>query len=144
MKTKQTPGNNILTKFITIHSPCGASQQNYPTKNHQHNRSICFRTKTAITDIDKAAAFNKQFTNVIPYSTNKITWYMDHTIKTLPTTLVQLAITNNNSTGPDGINIRLLKHLGPLAIRYLTNNSTFSSTLTQYPIFGNVPQSSPF
>ena len=37
---------------------------------------------------------------------------------------MQLAIlnsTNNNYTGPDGINIRHLKHLGPLAIRYLTN-----------------------
>ena len=29
--------------------------------------------------------------------------------------------TNNNSAGPDGINIRHFKHLGRLAIRYLTN-----------------------
>ena len=27
---------------------------------------------------------------------------------------------NNNSTGPDNVNIRHLKHLGPLAINYLT------------------------
>ena len=33
---------------------------------------------------------------------------------------MQLAISNNNSTGPDGIN-RHLKHLGPLATGYLTN-----------------------
>jgi hypothetical protein len=26
---------------------------------------------------------------------------------------------NNNSTGPDNINIKHLKHLGPLAIEYL-------------------------
>ena len=36
----------------------------------QQNRS--FGPKTAITDIEKAKAFSKQFTNVLPYSTNKI------------------------------------------------------------------------
>ena len=55
---------------------------------------------------------------------------IDHIIKNLPTeeirlttTQVQLAIsnsTNSNSTGPDGINIKHLKHLEPLAIRNLT------------------------
>ena len=43
---------------------------------------------------------------------------------------MQLAIlnnTNNNSTGPDGINVRNLKHLGPFAIRYLTN--TYNTAL---------------
>ena len=74
---------------------------------------------------------NKQFTNITPYSTNKINRHIDHTIKTLPieeiqltATQVQLAISNSNSTRPDGINIKHLKHLkhlGPLAIRYLTN-----------------------
>ena len=69
--------------------------------------------------------------NTTPYSTNKINKHIDHAIKILPTeeiqlttTQVQLAMsnnTNNNSTGPDGISIRHLKHLGPLAIRYLTN-----------------------
>ena len=114
----------------TIHTPCGALQQNYPTKKPptQQNRSICFGTKTVITDKDKVKAFNKQFTNVTLYSTNKINRHIDHIMKTLSTeeirlttTEVQLAIsnsTNNNSTRPDGINIRHLKHLGPLAIRY--------------------------
>ena len=97
----------------------------------QQSRIIRFETKTAITDIDKAKAFYRPFTNVTPYSTNKINRHIDHTLKTLPTekirlttTQVQLAIsisTNNNSTGPDGIDIRHLKHLGPLAIKYLTN-----------------------
>ena len=86
----------------------------------QQNKSICFRTKTAITDIDKVKPFNKQFTNVTPYSTNKINGQIDHTIKNLPTeeiqlitTQVQLAIsnsTNNNSTGPYSINIRHLSN----------------------------------
>ena len=39
------------------------SNKKQPT---QQNRSISFRTKTAITDIDKAKAFNKQFTNITP------------------------------------------------------------------------------
>ena len=52
--------------------------------------------------------------------------------------------TNNNSTGSDGINIRHLKHLGPLAIRYLANLYNVALNTTQYPIFGNKPQSSPF
>ena len=34
---------------------------------HQ-NRSICFRTKTAITDMTEQKYLNKQFTNVTPYS----------------------------------------------------------------------------
>ena len=105
-----------------------AIQQKPPT---QQNRSIYFGTKTAITDIDQVKAFNKQFRNITRYSINKINRYIDHTIKTFPikeiqltTIQVQLAIsnsTNNNSTGPDGTDIRHLKHLGQLAIRYLTN-----------------------
>ena len=104
------------------------SNKKQPT---QQSRSIRFGTKTAITDIDKAKAFDKKFANVTPYSTNKINRHINHTIKTLSTgeirlttTQVQLAIlnsTNNNFTGPDGINIRHLKHIGPFAIFYLTN-----------------------
>ena len=91
----------------------------------------------------------------MPCYTNQIHRYIDHTIKNLPTekigittTQVQLSISNsmnNNSTGPDGINIRNLKYLGSLVVRDLTNIYTaLPSTLTQYPIFGNVPESSLF
>ena len=96
----------------------------------------------AITDIDKAKAFNKQFTNVTPYSTKKINVHIDHTIKNLPikeiqltTTQVQLAISNsinNNSTGPDGINIKHLKHQGHLPSDTSQTCTTLPSTLTQY------------
>ena len=112
----------------------------------QQNRNIRFGTKTVISDIDKAKAFNKQFTNITPYSTNKINRHIDHTIKNFPTkeirlttTQVQLAIsnsTNNNSTGPDGINSRAignLKHLEPLAIRYLTNMYNTSLNINTIP-----------
>ena len=79
---------------------------------------------------NKSKAFNKQFTNVT-CSIDKINRHINHKIKNiyikeilLTTTQVRLAIsnsTNNNSTQPDGINIRYLKHLGSLAIKYLTN-----------------------
>ena len=73
----------------------------------QQNRNIHFGTKTAIIDIDKAKAFNKQFSSVTPYSTNKINRHIDHTIKNLPMqeiqltiTQVQLAISNSTTTIP--------------------------------------------
>ena len=56
---------------------------------------------------------------------------IDKHTRALPSTPILVASTqvseaishssNNNSTGPDNINIRHLKHLGPLAIRYLTD-----------------------
>ena len=79
--------------------------------------------------------------------------HIDHVIKSLPTEKIRLTITQvqsailnrpNYSTGPDGINIKHLKHRGSLAIRYLTNMYNIASILTQYHIFRNVPQSSLF
>ena len=80
--------------------------------------------------MNKAKAFNKQFINVT-FSTDKINRHIDHKIKNVPTeeillstTQVRLALsnsTNNNSIGPDGINIRHLKHLGLFAIKYFTS-----------------------
>ena len=105
----------------------------------QQNRSIYLEIKTAFTDIDQAKTFNKQFTHITPYSPSKINWYIDHRIKILPTKKIRLTIThmqlaisnstNNNSTAPDGTNIRHCKHLGPLAIRYPANmyNTTLNT-----------------
>ena len=62
----------------------------------QQNRSIRFQTKTAITATDKAKAFNKQFTHVTPYSTNKLNRHIDHTIKNLPTEEIRLPLYNCN------------------------------------------------
>ena len=59
---KQTPRNNTLTKLITNKKP--------PT---QQNRTICFHTKIVITDIDKAKAFNKQFTMSLHIAQTKST-----------------------------------------------------------------------
>ena len=80
--------------------------------------------------MNKAKAFNNQFTS-ITYCRDKINNHIDFGIKNLPTEEIllitpqmQLVIsnsTNNNSIGPDGPNIRQLKHLRSLAIKYLTN-----------------------
>ena len=90
--------------------------------------------------MNKAKAFNKKFTNVT-YSTDKIYRHIDHTIKDLvteeillTTTQVRLTISyskNNNSAGPAGINIRHLKHLGSLVIKYLTKmyNIAFNTNI---------------
>ena len=80
--------------------------------------------------MNKAKTFNRLFPNVT-YRANEIDRHVDHKIKKLSTDKIllttpqmRLAIsnsTNNNSNETDSINIRHLKHLGPLAIRYLTS-----------------------
>ena len=75
---KTKPGNNILTKLITntIHLRVEHHSKTIKQKTlTQQNRSIRFGTKTAIPDIDKAKAFNKQSTNVTLYSTKKSTGF---------------------------------------------------------------------
>ena len=73
MQTQSTALVGHLSKTI---------QEKTPT---QHNRCIRFGTKAATIDIDKAKALNKHFTNVTPYSTNKMKRHIDHTVKKLPT-----------------------------------------------------------
>ena len=99
----------------------------------QPNTIITFNDKPAIAPQQKASSFNKQFVNTIQHATKNTNREIDKHTKTLSpspihitTTQVHAAIsssTNNNSTGtgPDHINIRHLKPLGPLAIQYLTD-----------------------
>ena len=80
---------------------------------------------------DIANTFNKQFINTIPHKTNTTNRKITRKILRLHAThihittdLVQAAINNsknNNSTGPDNINIKHLKHIGKLGLKYLTN-----------------------
>ena len=75
--------------------------------------------------------FTKQFTNTGKHATHKTNRSINraaHTIKgyniTLTTTQVQEAIKqgkNNNSQGPDKLNIRHLKHICPLGLAFLTS-----------------------
>ena len=79
---------------------------------------------------DIASAFNKQFIGTMPHKANttdrKITGKYSGCIQLIyisPTDQVQAAMNsnkNNNSTGPDNINIKHFKHIGKLGLKYLT------------------------
>jgi hypothetical protein len=125
---------HILWK--TIHS-----LQNKKPQQSQ-NQTINFNNKTATTAKQTATLFNKQFVNVTKHSTNKTNRKTDRITKRLPKTQILITSpqvkqaimdsTNNNSTGPDNINIKHLKHLGPKAIEFLTalyNNALNNNTI---------------
>ena len=93
------------------------------------NRTITFNNKTHITSKQIATAFNKQFINSTKHATNKNNRIIDKNTHNLQSTYIEITTAqvvqairsakNNNSTGPDNINIKHLKHLGPTAIEYL-------------------------
>src|SRR3989442_14001535 len=109
----------------------------------QPNTVITFKNKPAITPQQKANAFNKQFVNTIKHATKNTNRKIDKHTKALTPTPIQItsmqvseainASSNNNSTGPDHINIRHLKHLGPLAIKYLTDLLNLALNLNIIP-----------
>ena len=84
-------------------------------------------------------ADTKQFTNNVKHATHKTNRHINratHNIQgyniTLTTSQVQEAIKqskNNNSQGPDKLNIRHLKHIGPLGLAFLT--SMFKTALNK-------------
>ena len=105
------------------------SQENYSRRdNHiikgviEENNTITFKKKTLTSPTQIENAFNKQFTNTVTHKTHKTNRHIDRkTLKlqttniTLTTTQVQASIKQSkNSTGPDKVNIRHLKHIGPL------------------------------
>ena len=87
--------------------------------------------KIAITPKHIANCFTKHFTNTGKHATRKTNRHINratHSIQgyniTLTTSHVQEAIKqskNNYSQGPDKLNIRHLKHIGPLGLAFLTN-----------------------
>ena len=92
------------------------------------NTSITFSNKTAITP---TWCFTKQFTITVKYATNKTNRYINRATHktqgyyiTLTTTQVQEEMKqskNNNLQGPDKLNIRHLKHIGPLGLAFFTS-----------------------
>ena len=94
------------------------------------NNTITFKNYTAITPKQKANQFTKQFTNITKHKTKTHYRKIHRKIESLPTTPIKITIAqtsaalkstkNTNSTGPDGLNIRHLKHLGPKGLDYLT------------------------
>ena len=104
---------------------------------HIHNiqqQNSNYRTPTHI-----ANCFTKQFTNTVKHATHKTNRHINrptHNIQgyniTLTTSQVQEAIKqskNNNSQGPDKLNFRHLKHIGPLGLAFLT--SMFKTALNK-------------
>ena len=82
--------------------------------------------------------YTQQVTNTVKHATHK-TNRATHNIQgyniTLTTSQAQEAIKqskNNNSQGPDKLNIRHLKHIGPLRLSFLT--SMFKTALNKNPI----------
>jgi hypothetical protein len=101
-----------------------------------YNRTITFNDKLAITDKDKAKLFNKQFINSTIHKTNRINRQTDKKINKMTGDPIEITTNNtmtaiqqtknNNSTGPDNVNIKHLKHLGPKALDYLTKTFKIS------------------
>ena len=120
----------LIIKIHTLYGEINILKNKNPPASP--NRIITFNNnKNAITQQDKSNEFNKQFVNVVKHSTKKINRKIDKTTKALITTPIMITIMqtyeaikntkNKNSVGPDNLNIRHLKHLGPLAIQYLTD-----------------------
>ena len=97
---------------------------------HILNTSITLNNKTATTPTHIANCFTELFTNTVKHATNKTNKYITRATQkiqghniTLTTTQVQEAIKqtkNNHSHGPGKLNIRHLKHIGPLGLTFLT------------------------
>ena len=125
--------HNTHTLWKTIH---GLSNRAPP---HTLNTTITFNNKIATTPTHISNCFTKQFTNTVKHATHITNRHINratHNIQgyniTLTTSQVQEAIKqskNNNSQGPDKLNIRHLKHIGPLRLAFLT--SMFKTALNK-------------
>jgi len=115
-------------------------QLNGKNTTSSSNIIISISGKPAITPQQKASSFNKQFFNTVLHKTTSPNRKIDkHTKQLHPASVlitpsqVQAVIStsnSNNTTGPDNINIRHLKHLAPLAIKYLSESFTGSQRHT--------------
>ena len=133
--------SNTYTYWKTIDHLAGKSNTPQP------NRTIQFNTKDKSTAKSIAQSFNQQFTNSTPHKTHKINRIIDRKTKKLnqnqvdvecfQTSVEQILLAikstkNSNSTGPDNISIHHLKHLGPIALQYMTD--LFNLALTNNTI----------
>ena len=125
--------HNTHTLWKTIH---GLSNRAPP---HTLNTTITFHNKIATTPKHIANCFTKQSKNTVKHAKHKTSRHINratHKIQayniTLTTSHIQEAIKqskNNNSQGPDKLNIRHLKHIGPLGLVFLT--SMFKTALNK-------------
>ena len=113
------------------------SIQQSTTTHTKHIHNI--QQQNAITPKHIANCFTKQFTNTVKHATHKTNRHINratHNIQgynvTLTNSQVQEAIKqskNNNSQGPDKLNIGNLKHICPLGLAFLT--SMFKTALNK-------------
>ena len=125
--------HNTHIPWKTIH---GLSNRAHPTT---HNNSITFNNIITNTPKHIANCFTKYFTNTVKHATHKTnrsiyreTQTMQGYSLTLTSSQVQEAIKqrkNNNSQGPDKLNIRHQQHIGPLGLAFLT--SIFKTALNK-------------
>ena len=145
-KTQTKPMEGALTRSLGSHAQHTHSLEDHTlsiqqsTTTHTLNTSITFNNKIATTPKHIANCFTKQFTNTVKNATHKTNRHFNratHNIHgyniTLTTSHVQEAIKqskkNNNSQRPDKINIRHLKHIGPLGLAFLM--SMFKTALNK-------------
>ena len=103
-------------------------------KDSAPNQPIIFNNKILTRTDDIAGAFNRQFTSIVPHSSDPQarlikrqlvrTHPLDPTSSPFHPDAVAKAIRNSGNSravGPDGLTIHQLKHLGPTGIIFLTD-----------------------
>ena len=98
------------------------------------NQPITFNHTTLSTPRTIATAFNRQFTSIVPHSSDPTARRvkrklvklhpLDTNLSLFTVHSVSRAIRdsgNSRAPGPDGLTIHHLKHLGPLGLQYLTD-----------------------
>ena len=124
--------HNTHILWKTIH---GLSNRAPPT-THNNNH---LQNKITNTPNHIANCFTKQFTNTVKHITHKTNRFIDRATQNIQGYNITLTISqvheaikqskNNNSQGPDKLNIRHLKHIGPLGLAFHT--SMFKTVLNK-------------
>ena len=123
------------------------SQAQHTHSLEDHTWSIQQSTTTHTKHIHNIQQQNSNYTHTIKHATHKTNRHINratHNIQgyniTLTTSHVQEAIKhskNNNSQGPDKLNIRHLKHIGPLGLAFHIVCLKLLLTKTQYLTHGS-------
>ena len=127
------------------------NKDSQPSKNrhsHQHKEHT---QQNSPHKHKKANILNKYFKSTSTHSSNpmyRITNKLSKSLTPTPVKITAVETTqaiklfeNNNCPRLDNVNIRHLKHLGPIAIKHVTNlfNTTINKNL--YPIYANLSKS---
>ena len=125
--------HNTHTLWKTMHGLSGRAPP------HTLNTSITFDNKVATTPTHIANCFARQFANTVKHATHRANGHIDRATHNMQgygiaftASQVQEAIKqskNNNSQGPDKLDIRHLGHMGPLGLAFLT--SMFKTALNK-------------